>query len=162
MNFDDFDWAHALKTFGSVGPDDVSDALLGSQESKLLTTIMEKIVAPRFSKILDVSFNPYDIEVTRNAHKTISNLEDALDPSHPVLLVSSSISQIMGLVVWYGGTDCFRFPGYSSSFGGKVRCGNYNRVGIDAGFRFGPILEGKSTIICLLFEVSQSNVLGNG
>jgi hypothetical protein len=98
VNLDDFDWVHTLKSFGTVGPDGVPDAFLGSQESKLLATIMEKIVAPRFSKILAVSLNPYDIEAIQNALKTFSNLEDTLELSHPVLLVSLKVTKLENLL----------------------------------------------------------------
>jgi hypothetical protein len=58
------------------------------EEHELLPNIIEKIVTPRFSKILAASFNPYSVENARNTLSTLSDIEEFLDPSNPVITVS--------------------------------------------------------------------------
>lgn len=87
VHLDDFSWTQVLKTYGLVDSDTLYTNSL-DQELNLLPSILEKIIVPRFSKILATSFNPCGIEAARNVFRTISNFEEILDPLNPSLLVS--------------------------------------------------------------------------
>jgi len=55
---------------------------------EVIPSIVEKIIIPWFSKMLQVSFNAYSGEEISNILRTLSDFEEFVLPSNPTLIVS--------------------------------------------------------------------------
>jgi hypothetical protein len=102
---DDFAWVHSLTTSEIVLNREDDDHPLDSENDDLLPTIIEKIVLPYFTKLLKSFFNPHNMEEIQNIKKTLSDLEEFVNASNPVMDVS--VNSLGGIPYGINSYICF-------------------------------------------------------